>query len=78
MTRKALYVGRTHPSKANKHPGIYNAQKDIAPTPKNIYIHTNLPKEYVCALQSLYPELTLYKALRQYIVDNLKPVDLRG
>lgn len=69
------YITKTHNAKGNKHPGIYSKHKDILPKPKTSHIHVNVDMRYICAIQERYPELTLYKAVQQFIMDSIQPID---
>jgi hypothetical protein len=68
---KTLHSRHQH---GNKHAGIYGTKKDICPTPKGtVYFHMGLPQLLVSRLLEMYPNMSAYKAVKQFLLDNIPP-----
>ena len=74
---RTKYISKTHNSKGQKHPGIYGKQKEICPQPQKVTVNKfSLPKEFACALQEMYPEMSLTQAVKEYLLKTVIPTKL--
>lgn len=76
---KARRSRSNKPHKGTKHPGIYGKHRDICPTPMVSYVQMNwnIPTSYAVVLQEIYPDLSLNLAVKQFVLDNIEPKDIK-